>query len=91
MGGIDARRDQKDLPTAVSQEVLIVQGDVSSRQAYINIQNATLMDYTFLKTRGQVKYKHRNGKISQVRAESAHCKFAAPSSPWVMNSSVQCG
>jgi predicted component of type VI protein secretion system len=48
------------------------------------------MDYTFVRTRGQVKYVHRNSEISQVRAEVAHCKFAAPSSPevmhWVMNS-----
>jgi len=49
MGCCDARRDQMDLhPTVVSQEVLIVQGDV--------VQNATHMEYTFLRTRGQVKY-----------------------------------
>jgi len=81
MGCCNARRDQKDLhPTVVSEEV-IVQVDVSNRQAYINIQNATPMDYNFLRTRRQVKYKHRNSEISQVRAKGAHCKFAAPSSP----------
>jgi hypothetical protein len=46
MGCCNARSDQKDLqPTVVSQEVLIVQVDVSNRQAYINIQNATPVDY----------------------------------------------
>jgi len=53
MGRCDARRDQKDLhPTVVSQEV-IVQIDVSNRQAYINIQNATPMDYNFLRIRNR--------------------------------------
>jgi hypothetical protein len=87
MGCCEARRDQKDLHlTVVSQEVLIGQVDVSNRQAYIDIQNATPMDYTFLRTRRQVKYKHRNGEISQVRAEGAHCKFAAHEViPWIMN------
>jgi hypothetical protein len=57
MGCCDARSYQMDLhPTVVRQEVPIVQGDVFNRQAYINIQNATHMGYTFLRTRGQVKY-----------------------------------
>jgi len=57
MGCCDARRDQMDLhPTVGSQEVLIVQVDVFKRQAYINIQNATRIEYSFHKTRGQVKY-----------------------------------
>jgi len=57
MGCCDARSYQMDLhPTVVRQEVPIVQGDVFNRQAYINIQSATHMGYTFLRTRGQVKY-----------------------------------